>query len=98
MNTLNDVIKAFKKIIAKTSDDIQKNYYEIIVKYLLLEHKHQEEVDDCDKRIYHYFKYSLPVSGNDYFLFLYNTYNPVRFAVETFDSIEIIRKELKDNS
>ena len=30
------------------------------------------------------------------FEFLYHVYNPVRYAVETFDSIEEIRKELED--
>jgi hypothetical protein len=37
------------------------------------------------------------VNDRDYFLWLYNPYNPVRFAVETFDSIEEIRIELGRN-
>lgn len=94
MNTLNSVIKRFNALIKESDNNLQKEYYKIIVRYLLIEHSHQEDVDACNKQIYHYFKYQLPVRGNDYFLFLYNTYNPVRFAVETFDSIESIRKEL----
>jgi hypothetical protein len=93
--TLDQVIKTFKQLIKQyEKDSIERNYYEIIVKYLLLEHKHQEAVLKCGKPIYHYFKYSLPVRGRDYFEWLYNPHNPVRFALETFDSVEEIRIEL----
>jgi len=99
MYTLDIVIKSFKTITKqyeklKGVDCIEAHYYRIIVRDLLLEHKYSEQVENAGKPIYHYFKYQLPVFDNDYFLFLYNVYNPVRFAVETFDSIEEIRKEL----
>lgn len=71
-------------------------YYEHIVKYLILEHKYQSECEASGKLIYYYFKYSLPVREHEYFEYLYNPYNPVRLAVETFDSIEEIRNELND--
>ena len=94
---LNTVIKAFNRIIKEyPSDSIQSSYYKQIVKYLKLEHEYKEIVESSDKPILHYFEYHLPQSGNEYFLFLYHTYNPVRFAVETFDSIEEIRNELKN--
>jgi hypothetical protein len=97
-NTLNDVVKAFKSIIkqyeATKPDCLEANYYKYIVEYLLLEQKYPKQVADSGKPIYHYFKYQLPMFSTDYFLFLYNTHNPVRFAVETFDSIEEIRLEL----
>lgn len=97
MYTLEQVIKEFKRHIKLfTKDSIQRNYYEIIVKYLLLESKHPQEVKDAKKVIYHYFQYDLPRYDTDYFAWLYSPQNPVRFAVETFDSIEIIRKELKN--
>jgi len=93
---LNRVIKEFKSVIKKLpKNSLQRKYYEIIVEYLLLEHKYPYEVKRAGKPIYHYFMYDLPKINNEYFEFLYNTYNPVRFAVETFDSIEEIRKELK---
>jgi hypothetical protein len=102
MYSLNQVIKEFKKIIKQyelssgtNSSKIEIQYYKIIVKYLLLEHKFPHEVKRSKKPIYHYFMYYLPEFGTDYFNFLYNTYNPVRFAVETFDSIEEIKLELK---
>jgi len=92
MNTLNDVIKAFNRIISQyDKDSLEASYYRVIVNYLLLEHKHKVEVEAAKKPIYHYFMYHLPVFGNEYFEYLYHVYNPVRFAVETFDSIEVIR-------
>lgn len=95
MYKLDQVISEFNKIVKDFKpDSIQYNYYKIIVKYLLIEHKHSDIVLSCGKPIYHHFQYSLPKHGNDYFEFLYNPYNPVRFAVETFDSIEEIRNEL----
>jgi len=94
MYTLDKVIKEFKSIIKKTDNEMTKTYYEIIVKYLLLEQKHKDIVLLSNKPIYHYFQYSLPRIDKDYFLWLYSPYNPVRFAVETFDSIEEIRIEL----
>jgi len=97
--TLNDVIKRFKSIISeyeKSKDcDLQINYYKIIVKYLLIENKYKEIVLKSKKPLYHYFMYYLPQYGNDYFFFLYNTFNPVRYSCETFSSIEEIRNELK---
>lgn len=96
MNDLNTVYKTFQSIKNNYSkDSVEYNYYNIIMKYLLLEHKYSKEVALANKPILHYFLYSLPYYSKDYFEWLYNPYNPVRFAIETFDSIEEIRKELK---
>lgn len=96
--TLDQVIKAFKQIINQLEkDSIQRCYYEYIVKFLLLEHKHHDIVQKSGKPIFHYFKFSLPKNDNGYFEWLYNSYNPVRFAIETFDSIEEIRVELAND-
>ena len=93
--SLDQVIKRFKSIIKDiNNNDTQKYYYECIVKYLKIENKYKDVVEKSNKKIYHYFQYHLPVSGNDYFMFLYNPYNPVRFAIETFDSIEEIKHEI----
>lgn len=97
-HSLNVVIKKMKQLIKlyeKTygKDCIQANYYKIISRNLLLEHKYKDIVEKSGKPIYHYFMYSLPEYNNDYFYWLYNPYNPVRFACETFDSIEEIRIE-----
>ena len=93
--SLNQVIKEFKKIIKQLpNDSLHKTYYEIIVKFLLLENKYSDQVKQAGKPIYHYFMYYLPDASLQYFEFLYNPYNPVRFAIETFDSIEEIRKEV----
>lgn len=106
MYTLDRVIKEFKTIIKtlkkdklaiSVTKDLTISYYEIIVKYLLLENKYQKEVNWAGKPIYIYFKYDLPRMDRGYFDFLYNPYNPVRRAVETFDSIEEIRNELNEN-
>lgn len=95
MNDLNTVYKAFQKIVSTLpKDSIQRTYYEIIMKYLLLEHKYKDIVEKTGKPILHYFKFCLPESNIEYFNYLYHPYNPVRFAVETFDSIEEIRIEL----
>lgn len=102
MYTLDRVIKEFKSIIKQhkkdkgisVTKDMTISYYEIIVEYLLLENKYQKEVELARKPIYIYFKYDLPRIDSGYFEFLYNVYNPVRRAVETFDSIEEIRNEL----
>jgi len=102
MYTLDRVIKEFKSIIKQckkdkgisVTKDMTITYYEIIVEYLLLENKYQKEVELAGKPIYIYFKHDLPRIDRGYFEFLYNAYNPVRRAVETFDSIEEIRKEL----
>lgn len=102
MNNLDAVLKTFKAIIKELKKDKARNdidthikYYEIIVKYLLLEHKHQTIVEQSGKPIYHYFKYSLPTIHYGYFEYLYNPHSPIRFAIETFDSIEEIKNELK---
>lgn len=96
MNSLNDVIKAFDRIIKKLdNDNFYKEYLITIRKYLLLEHKYTEIVERSGKSIYYYFKYHLPQLNTGYFEYLYNPYNPVRFAVETFRSIEEIRLELE---
>lgn len=97
MYKLDQVIKEFKNISEEfPAEHMARNYYEIIVGFMLIEHKHKEIVLACNKPIYHHFQYSLPQRGNDYFLFLYNQYNPVRFSVETFDSIESVRQDIKD--
>ena len=94
-NDLNTVIKAFNKVIKiYPKDSIESNYYRYIIKYLLLEHKYKDIVERAGKPILHYFEYQLPQPTREYFEFLYHTYNPVRFAIETFDSIEEIRNEL----
>lgn len=93
--TLDQVIKTFKKLSKDFSaGSIEKAYYDMIVKYLLLENKHSSIVLQSGKPIYHYFKYHLPQPGSEYFRFLYNPYNPVRFAMETFSSIQEIHDEL----
>jgi hypothetical protein len=94
MNNLNDVIKDINNIL-KTykKDTIEHNYFTILIKYLKLEYKYQKEVELSGKPIYHYFKYKLPSTFS--FEFLYHVYNPIRFAIETFDSIEEIKKELE---
>ena len=99
MNDLNKVIKAFKRIHKQAKKDNAPywitEYSEIIIKYLLLEYIYSDIVKKSGKPIYHYFKYHLPEYSKEYFEWLYNPYNPVKFAVETFDSIEEIRKELE---
>ena len=97
VNTLNDVVRAFKKILRDLPEDdsLARNYYEIIVDFLLLEHKYAEQVDACGKNILYYFAHHLPVRGREYFEWLYNVHNPVRFSVETFDSVAEIREELQ---
>jgi len=93
MNSLDDVIKDFNALLKNYSKgSIQHSYYSAITKYLKLEHKYKEQVETAKKPIYHYFKYKLPSTFT--FGFLYHPYNPVRFAVETFDSIEEIKQEL----
>ncbi len=104
MYSLDVVIKKFISIVENLKKNKKNNisiyqdtklqYYGTIVKYLKLEHKYQDIVEKSGKPIYHYFKYDLPVQDAAYFEFLYNRYNPVRFAIETFDSIEEIRLEL----
>lgn len=100
INELNIIIKECKKIqkqweLQNGKDCIEANTFKILVKYLQLEHKYKIEVERAGKPIYHYFMYHLPVFSNDYFKWLYNPYNPIRFAMETFDSIEEIKQELK---
>ena len=92
MNTLNQVIKDLKRLSKFCKkDSISQKYYDILIKYLLLENKYKEQVEKSNKRILHYFLYKLPSQTS--FEFLYHVYNPVRYAVETFDSIEEIKKE-----
>ena len=99
MNDLNTVYKEFQIIKNKyPKNSIEYNYYNTIMKYLLLEHKYFKEVVIANKPILHYFRYSLPYYNKDYFEWLYNPHNPVRFAIETFDSIEQIKKELENGS
>jgi hypothetical protein len=94
-NDLNTVLKAFKKIIKELpKDSLQSRYYSLICEYLLLEAKHQDIVNACGKPILYYFRYHLPNTSKEYFEFLYHVYSPVRFAIETFDSIDEIKNEL----
>lgn len=97
MYTLDQVIKAFLQLAKSQKDPVISSYYETIVKYLRLEHKYMEAVLLARRPIYHYFMYALPMPGKEYFEFLYDRYSPVRFAVETFDSIEEIRQELNSS-
>jgi hypothetical protein len=95
MHSLDTIIKQFKTISTQFKwDSVEYAYYKAIIQFLILENKYPEIVKSSGKPLYHYFQYNLPQSGHDYFTFLYNVYNPVRFAVETFDSIEEIRLEL----
>lgn len=94
----NHVINQFKTILKLVDDELIQSYYKIIIDYLILEEEYQDEVDMANKRIYHHFKYNLPNPSKEYFEFLYHVYNPVRFAVETFDSIEPIRLHLNKNN
>jgi hypothetical protein len=96
MYKLDQVLKAFRGILKEMPENHEARcYYEIIIAFMLIEHKHKEIVLECRKPIYHYFQYHLPERGRDYFEFLYNPHNPVRFSVETFDSIEEVREDLK---
>ena len=99
MNSLDTVIKTCKLIQRKYEKQkgehsIEASYYRVLVKYLLLENKHKEAVKAAGKPIYHYFMYHLPEFSNSYFEWLYNPHNPVRFALETFDSIQEIWLEI----
>lgn len=97
MYKLDKVIKEFKKISKEFPEDsIARNYYEIIIGFMLIEHKHKDIVLKCGKPIYHYFKHKLPMRGREYFEWLYNPNNPVRFSVETFDSIEEVLEEVRE--
>jgi len=74
-------------------------YISILHKYCILELKYLKEVKEANKEILKYLKLCPPPRGmnpdlEDWFLYMYSRFNPVRFAVETFDSIEVIRKEL----
>ena len=57
MYKLDQVIKRFKEI----SKDFPKEhmavtYYDIIIGFMLIEHKHKDAVLACNKTIYHYFQ------------------------------------------
>jgi hypothetical protein len=96
MYKLDQVIKRFKTIAQEfPENDIARDYYNIIVGFMLIEHKHKDIVLQCNKPIYHHFQYNLPNRGREYFEFLYNPHHPVRFAVETFTSIEEVKDEVK---
>lgn len=90
MNTLNQVIKSFIKMKSwYKPGDIEYDYYSIILEYLLIENKFKDAVKREGKLIYHYFMYLLPEHFT--FKYLYDTQSPIRFSIETFDSIEEVR-------
>jgi hypothetical protein len=101
MYSLDKVIKEFKSIINiykksnSNNSEIIINYYETIIGFMLIENKHKDIVEKCGKPIYHYFKYNLPQSHSEYFYWLYNNYSSVRFSIETFDSIEEVREDIR---
>lgn len=103
INDLNTVVKSCKRLqkqweFEKGLNCTEANFFKIIAEYLLIEYKYKIEVEKAGKPIYHYFMYRLPEFEKEYFRWLYDPYNPVRFAVETFDSIEEIRLELENKT
>ena len=77
----------------------QFRYFTIIVNALFLEEKYQADVTAANKEILKYL--DLPTLKEvepilDLFTELYDTHHKVRFAIETLDSVESIRLELKD--
>ena len=69
MYDLNTVYKTFKKILSNhDKKSIEYAYYSIIMKYLILENKYQDEVLKSGKPILHYFKYYLPKDNKEYLM------------------------------
>lgn len=104
----SSVLSKLKKIrkylrILKNSDnpnDHAIKYFIILHNFLILEVKFQDEVNMSKKQINKYLDLPEITSEDEIlklFLELYDTYSKVRFAVETFDSIEEIRVYLKNN-
>lgn len=80
--------------------DIMITYFTIIHNFLFLENMFKTEVEINNKNLNKYL--DLPKIENvniveELFKNLYDTNSPVRFAVETFDSIENIRQFLESN-
>ena len=100
MNSRDKIIKKFiqiHKLSKNNNNQFIENYCNAIIKCLIIEAKYEDIIKACGKPLYHYFQYSMPKYTKDYFDWLYNPYNPVRFAVETFDSIQEIKEEWLNN-
>jgi hypothetical protein len=103
MNDLNKVIKTFKFLIKNHKNELAISYYKFIIKALLLEKEYPEECKASGKVLYHYFMYWLPSADkytsqktmNEYFEYMYNIFSPIRYTIETFDSVEEIRSSGK---
>tara|TARA_R110000772_G_scaffold141428_2_gene251079 strand:- start:41 stop:466 length:426 start_codon:yes stop_codon:yes gene_type:complete len=75
--------------------DTAKVYFTIIHNFLVIERQFFPEVEAANKELNKYLKLK-PLNGGEEvmakFRELYDTKHPVRFSVETLDSIESIRK------
>lgn len=102
MKTLKEYIKNLTTAIRdfdSRGKDLESSYYKWIIIMLKLEDKYYDQVLRSGKSLKVYLK-DLPegkscIDNDEYFSYIYNRYSPVRFSVETMDSIEEIREELK---
>jgi len=88
------------KVSNDTNKDMMIRYFIIIHNFLIIERMFFEDVKMCNKEINRYLELDKLDNVEDVekiFYELYNSYNKVRYAVETFDSIEPIRIYLQEH-
>lgn len=94
------ILKSYIHILGDNEDyDLYRKYFIIIHNWLIIERMFYDEVKSDNKELNKHLnleKLNSVKEVIDKFTELYDTYSNVRFAVETFDSIESIRKYLKE--
>ena len=98
MFTPNEVVKKFNFLIKNHNDNLAVSYYKWIVKAIELEQEYYTICTTSGKNVYSHFQNWLPIEPNwnqmdmnNFFLTIYDVNHPIRFSIETFDSIEEIR-------
>jgi len=88
----------YLEILKNSQNVLAETYFIIVYNFLFLENKYFDSVKESKKEINRYLdlpKLETVEDVLDKFAELYGVYNNVRFAVETFDSVEEIRLRLK---
>jgi hypothetical protein len=93
------ILKGYVHLLRNSNveDNIHESYFIIIHNWLLIERMFQDEVTACSKELNN--NLNIKKLDNvqdvlDLFYELYDVHHKVRFAVETFDSIEEVRQYL----
>jgi hypothetical protein len=75
------------------TDSIERAFFKVVASFLYVEYNYQADVNLAKKNLLSSIEHDLyNLSSADFFTKCYDPHHLCRFAIETFDSIESIRK------